>query len=390
VGAGGSLSTERGPDADPVAREVGDSGESLREAVAALHLYFTPGLGSRRAARLLRRLGSARAVLSHPDQVEEGVGAQAARALLSPAVQEAAQSAVERSRQLGYSILPWGSAGYPDGLRQLPDPPPVLFAAGDLRRMDGRRIAVVGSRETTPVGRRMAERLGRDLSRAGVTVWSGLALGVDAAAHRGALEGEGGTAAVLGTGLDRCYPSAHRALLDRISREGLAVSEFPPGTGAQSHHFPRRNRILAALSEAVVVVEASPVSGALITADHAQDLGRPVLAVPGSVESESSRGTNALLRDGAAVVVEARDVLDHLRWGMPVLEFDGDAEPVGERSPSQRRLLALIGEAPVSLERILELTGDPPSRVLANLTELELEDRICRIPEGWIRGPGSR
>jgi DNA processing protein len=372
----------------PKAPRLPDPGGAPEEARAALRLYFTPGLGSRRTARLLRALGSARRVLEQVDQVEAMAGAQVARALLSRKVGEEAAVAVERSQQLGFAVLPWGSSGFPQGLRQLPDPPPVLFASGDLGRMEGRRVAVVGSRETTPVGRRMAERLGRDLSRAGVTVWSGLALGVDAAAHRGALEGAGGTAAVLGTGLDRCYPATHRALLARIRQEGLAVSEFPPGTGALSHHFPRRNRILAALAEAVVVVEASPSSGALITADHAQDLGRPVLAVPGSVESEASRGTNALLRDGAGVVVEPRDVLDHLNWGLPVPDLDAEAEAWGEGSPSQQRILAVIGRAPISLERILEVTGDSPSKVLANLTELELEDRISRVPEGWIRGPG--
>ncbi len=358
------------------------------EAEAALRLHLVPGLGDRRGGRLLRELGSARAVLDHPHRVREVAGVAVARTLGSRELGDRARSLLRRCRELGAGVLPWGSAGYPGGLRELHDPPPLLFHLGDPGRLHGRRVAVVGSRRATPVGRRMAERLGSDLSRAGVGVWSGLALGVDGAAHRGALEGEGGTVAVLGSGVDRPYPRTHGPLQARIAREGLILTEFPPGTRPRPHHFPRRNRILAALTEAVVVVEAAPGSGALLTVDHAQDLGRPVLAVPGSVESEQSRGTNALLRDGAHLVQDARDILDHLRWGIPAPDPAFHRDPAHGLTPGEARITALLGSAPRPLEEILERTGLPPSRVLAALTELEIAHRVRRVPEGWVLGPG--
>ncbi len=377
MGGGRALSAPPGP----------GEADLSEEAEAALRIHLAPGLGDRRSGRLLRELGSARAVLDHPHRVREVAGAGVARALGGRELGEGARAVLQRCRALGAGVLPWGAAGYPGGLRELHDPPPLLFLLGDPGRLEGRRVAVVGSRRATPVGRRMAERLGCDLARAGVGVWSGLALGVDGAAHRGALEGKGGTVAVLGSGLDRTYPRAHGALQARIAREGLALTEFPPGTRPRPHHFPRRNRILAALTEAVVVVEAAPGSGALLTVDHAQDLGRPILAVPGSVESEQSRGTNALLRDGAHLVQDAGDVLDHLRWGLPAPDPAFHRDPALGLTPCEARITALLGRAPQPLEEILQGTGLPPSRVLATLTGLEIADRVRRVPEGWVLGP---
>jgi len=360
------------------------------EVAAAVRLHLTPGLGDRRGGRLLRELGSARGVVDHPERVEAVAGARVARSLTAPSLDREVEAVLRRCDALEIGLVPWADPRYPPPLREVHDPPPLLFFQGDLQRWKKRRVAVVGSRKATPTGRRTAERLGRDLSRVGVGVWSGLALGVDGAAHRGALEGGGGTVAVLGAGLDCPYPLAHRPLLQRIAREGLVFSEFPPGTRPRPHHFPRRNRILAAMAEAVIVVEATPGSGALITVDHAQDLGRPVLAVPGSVESEQSRGTNALIRDGAALVLEAQDVLDHLQWGTPSPDPAFLRPTSDSLTPCEARITALLGPVPLPLEEVLEHTGLPPSRVLAALTGLEIADRIRRVPEGWVLGPGGR
>lgn len=359
------------------------------EAEAAIRLHLVAGLGDRRAARLLREMGSARAVTEDPERVAEVAGPEVARGLGQSELAREARRILRRCGTLGIHLLPWGDPRYPEPLREVHDPPPVLFFQGRLDRLEGRRVAVVGARKATPTGRRTAERLGRDLSRAGVRIWSGLALGVDGAAHRGALEGTAGTVAVLGAGADVPYPRAHQPLLRRIAREGLVLTEFPPGTRPRPHHFPRRNRILAALAEAVVVVEAAPGSGALITVDHAQDLGRPVLAVPGSVESEQSRGTNALIRDGAGPVTEARDVLDHLRWGVPAPDPGFHRAPTGGLTPCEASITGLLGRSPIPMEEILQRTGFPPSRVLAALTGLEIADRARRAPEGWILGPNG-
>ena len=357
------------------------------EKAAAVRLHLLPGLGDRRGGRLLREFGTARGVLEQPDRLESVAGLKVAGRLFTPAMDRGVETVLRRCRALCIGVVPWGDPRYPDLLREVHDPPPVLFYQGDLQRWKSRRVAVVGSRRATPIGRRTAERLGRELSRAGVGVWSGLALGVDGAAHLGALDGGGGTVAVLGAGLDFPYPRAHGPLLRRIAKEGLVLTEFPPGTRPRPHHFPRRNRILAALAEAVLVVEATPGSGALITVDHAQDLGRPVLAVPGSVESEQSRGTNALIRDGAALVMEARDVLDYLQWGAPAPDPAFFREDGIGLTRCESRITRLLGQAPVPLEEVLERTGLPPSRVLATLTGLEIADRIRRVPEGWVLGP---
>lgn len=366
------------------------TGERIEEeTAAAVRLHLLPGLGDRRGARLLREFGTARGVLEQPDRLESVAGPKVAGGLFTPAMDREVEAVLRRCHALCIGVVPWGDSRYPDVLREVHDPPPVLFFQGDLKRWKSKRVAVVGSRRVTPTGRRTAERLGRELSRAGVGVWSGMALGVDGAAHRGALEGGGGTVAVLGAGLDVPYPRAHGPLLRRIAKEGLALTEFPPGTRPLPHHFPRRNRILAALAQAVLVVEATPGSGALITVDHAQDLGRPVLAVPGSVESEQSRGTNALIRDGAPLVMEARDVLDHLQWGAPAPDPAFLREGGVGLTRCESRIVRLLGQAPVPLEDVLERTGLPPSRVLATLTGLEIADRIRRVPEGWILGPGD-
>ncbi len=212
----------------------------------------------------------------------------------------------------GIGILPLTAPGYPPALRALGDPPPVLFWKGRRELLGAPAVAIVGARRATGVGRRAAETMGRILSEAGVTVVSGMALGIDGEAHRGALRGGGNTLAVLGSGLQVPYPASHRTLFHEIEERGLLVSEFLPDESARPHHFPKRNRIIAALSRAVVVVEAGRKSGALITVDHGLDLGRDILAIPGSVENPQAVGSNSLLRDGARVLPDPAGILEEL------------------------------------------------------------------------------
>ncbi len=268
-------------------------------------------------------------------------------------------------------------------------PEQALRARGRWPPPGGPRVAIVGSRRPSPYGEAVAEQLGLDLARVGVVVISGLALGIDAAAHRGALNAGGVTVAVMGTGVDIVYPSAHAALAEAILAAGGAlVSQFPDGTVPRRHHFPARNHTIAALSDVVVVVEAAEGSGALITAEAALDLHKEVMAVPGSVFSPLSVGTHALLRDGAGLVQNARDVLGVLGLGGEVLD-DPLATPgsLGFRLPRERdgilsHLSDVLAVNAADLARKLQL---PIAEVLGRLTSLELDGRVERQQGGYVR-----
>ncbi|MDD5562484.1 MAG: DNA-processing protein DprA [Thermoanaerobaculaceae bacterium] len=267
-----------------------------------------------------------------------------------------------------------GDADFPAGLAATADPPLGLFLRGSLPQ--ARAVALVGARRATAYGREVAEYLGRELAAAGVAVVSGMARGVDAAAHRGALAGGGGTVAVWGAGPDRVYPPEHAELAGEIAAAGCLLTEYPPGAPPLAHHFPERNRLIAGLAEAVVVIEADERSGALITARLALDEGREVLAVPGSVFSRLSAGPNGLLRAGAAPVLSADDVLAAI--GLPPrAAAPGGPEPA---------LLALIpaGEA-VTVDRLAAASGQPVAQVLEGLLALELAGRVARETDGRYR-----
>jgi DNA processing protein len=289
----------------------------------------------------------------------------------------------------GLTLLPITSPHYPQPLLALPDPPPLLFLKGREELLHKAGVAVVGARKATESGRRSAHELGRVLGRAGVNTISGMALGIDGAAHRGALEAGGDTVAVLGSGLQVVYPRAHRTLFRDIANQGLVVSEFLPTEPALPHHFPKRNRILAALAEAVVVVEAGERSGALITVDHGLDLGRDILAFPGSVESKQAAGTNALIRDGARILTHPGAILDELpelvaRGG----EVGGDELAVNSGLPAGLHqdlspLWSSLSAEPMGLDPLAEAAGMAPQDALAGLSTLELM--------GWAhRCPGMR
>jgi DNA processing protein len=265
---------------------------------------------------------------------------------------------------------------YPEPLREIADPPFLFFALGRLERLKLPVVAIVGSRDASRYGRDVAGKLARELSAAGVAVASGFARGVDAAAHEAALDGPGGTIAVLGCGIDVDYPREHRRLREKLAAEHLLVSEYPPGTEPQPHHFPVRNRIIAGISAGVVVVEASRRSGSLITARLANDFGRDVFAVPGSVFSETSVGTHALLKDGAILCRGAEDVLEELfpsvGLAAPPLAAGAAAAFSPDLSADARRMLeALARDDSLSAEDLAQALDLPAATVLAGLFELE-------------------
>jgi len=281
-----------------------------------------------------------------------------------------------------------GSPAYPTALAGIQDPPPELWIKGQPETLAGALVAIVGSRAASPYGVEVARRLAADLARRGVTVVSGMARGIDSAAHLGALDGGGSTIAVFGCGIDVIYPAEHAALAERISLHGAIVSEFPPGTPPRKMHFPQRNRIISGLSLAVVVVEAAEGSGSLITAEFALDQGRAVLAVPGNVLGGRNYGAHALLRDGAKLVECADDILEELPLGM---RFGGRDSGLGIRSleskepnrASQDPVLRSMDEGETyDLDEIAQRCGIDRVRLLPRLIELELYGALRRVDGG--------
>ncbi len=276
-----------------------------------------------------------------------------------------------------------GDAEYPPPLAVVPTAPPCLWLRGTLTPGDELAVALVGSRRASGYGLEVAERLAWDLAERGVTIVSGMARGIDAAAHRGALAAGGRTIAVLGSGVDRIYPPEHRRLAAEIERSGAIVSELAPGTPPLPHHFPARNRIIAALALAVVVVEAAERSGSLITAGWAAELSREVMAVPGRVTSAESQGANRLIQDGAALVQGWRDVVDLLpaRWRERVTTTAvaprTAAAPASD--PEREQLLALIGHDAITVDEVIEHTGITSGRAAALLLDLELAGQVRQL-----------
>jgi len=278
--------------------------------------------------------------------------------------------------------LAWADSRYPAWLRVVPDPPPVLWIRGDLSAFEQLSVAIVGSRAASQYARSVARRLAAGLAQAGVVVTSGMARGVDGAAHEGCLDAGGRTIAVVGTGADVVYPAEHDELAGRIVRQGLIVSECPPGTPARAWHFPRRNRIISGLSQAVVVVEASEKSGSLITARTALEQGREVMAVPGSVLYGRNRGAHALIKDGATPIEEASDILDALgRAGWTPRGVQRCADAGNDRHPVTE-VLAGAGPDGLDVEGLEGATGLARGALLAELTALELEGRVVRLTGG--------
>lgn len=348
-----------------------------------LALRSIPGVGDVVCRRIAETFGGPRAAFRLAPQAlrQGGVAEPVAREIAAFRGWPEVDRELDRARALGVDLVCIGEGGYPVGLRFTHDPPPVLYVRGRLDRADVEAVAVVGSRAASAYGLATAERLARELASAGVTVVSGLAIGVDAAAHRGALRGGGRSVAVLGSGIDRIYPSRNRRLAEEIVEQGALVSELPIGAPPEAHHFPRRNRIVSGLSLATVVVEASERSGSLITARLALEQGREVLAVPGEAGLDRTRGTHGLLRAGARLAENARQVLeDVLPWRLPATPAarSGRVEP--HLSEAAARVLGAFEENAEHVDRLIERSGLGAARVLEVLLELELEERVERYP----------
>lgn len=365
-----------------------------------LVLTQTPGLGREAQRRLLAALGSPEAVLSASEAVWRQVaGPAAAQALSAPrtAAHEQALRTLDwlDAQPATRQLLALGDPGYPAALLHTADPPLLLYALGHPGQLQAPCVAIVGSRHATAQGLDLARDFARTLAQAGVCVVSGLALGIDGAAHEGALAAGGATVAVVGTGLDRVYPARHKALAHRISEQGLLLSEFPLGAPPRAEHFPSRNRIIAGLSLGTLVVEAALRSGSLITARLAGEMGREVWAIPGSVLSAQARGCHQLIRDGAALVETPDELLDTLRslqgGVLPHPTLSAPAEPTGAApgaSTTEDALLAAMGHDPLTLDALVARTGWPVDQLQARLLTLELDGELARLPGGLLQRRG--
>jgi DNA processing protein len=339
-----------------------------------LTVALLPGVSARTVRQLSDR-GLASACAQPADHADL-LSSQARTRLESGQARQDAEAQLAAAARLGVRLVGRDEADYPGHLREIYDPPPVLWVQGTLVGDEGpRSLAIVGSRACTPGGAAVARTMAAELAAAGATIVSGLARGIDTAAHQGALDADGRSVAVLGSGLDCLYPRENTVLARALTSRGAVVSEFPLGTQARPHHFPLRNRLLAGWGCAVVVVEAAARSGALISARLALEEGRDVLAVPGPPAAPHAEGTNALLRDGARLVRSAADVASDLGWP--------ELRPVDatRRAPGRDALLeALRPDAPASLDELGFRLGWPTPELLARLSALELESKIRRLP----------
>jgi DNA processing protein len=290
---------------------------------------------------------------------------------------------LERIESAGAKVITFLDRRYPDRLRMIPDPPPILYVKGDLKPADEKSIAVVGSRSASEYGRRVARDLCRGLVSMGFTIVSGMALGIDGAAHQSTLNVGGRTVAVLGSGVDRAYPPDHETLYRRIVENGAVISEFPMATRPIAYNFPARNRIISGMSLGVLVVEATEKSGSLITARLALEQGREVFAVPGEVGASRSRGSHRLIRQGAKLVENVNDIIEELAPQLTAAE----PEPLAMRrdlpagsSEEARKIFALVRERSLQVDEVIEITGLAPAKVLQILLELELLGYLKELP----------
>ena len=372
------------------------------ELAGWLRLALTPQLGPAAARRLLAAFGLPEAILAQGEAALAKVaGSSLAQALRQPPegfeAQLAATLAWLETDPAHRQVLTLGDADYPAALLTIEDPPLLLYRMGRVAAAPQRAVAVVGSRNATPQGLQNARRFSRALAEAGVTVVSGMALGIDGAAHEGAMDGAApdavATIAVVGTGLDRVYPKRHLELAHRIAARGMILSEYPIGTPPLAPNFPRRNRLIAGLGQGTLVVEAALQSGSLITARLAAEQGREVFAIPGSIHSPHARGCHALLRQGAKLVESAQDVLEDLRFVLPAAPrpapVGAPEEPEGETAAADDPLLAAMGYDPIGLDALIARTGIPAPRLQARLLELELGGAVARLPGGLFQRQAS-
>jgi len=352
-----------------------------------LQLTLTPGLGGTAIRAMLRQYGLPHLVLARKaSELAAHAAPSVLEALRSEGVRRAVEAALAWLEQPRNALVTLADASYPRLLLEIPDPPPVLYARGRLELLQRPALAVVGSRNATAQGTANAEAFAKALSDSGLTIVSGLALGIDAAAHRGGLAGTGSTIAVLGTGIDVVYPRSNETLAGQITDRGLLLSEFPLGTGALASNFPRRNRLISGLAQGCLVVEAALASGSLITARLAAEQGREVFAVPGSIHSPVAKGCHALIKSGAKLVESADDVLAEL-GGFRASGFASTVQPGSGASEGgdNTGLLQHMGHDPVDIDALCVRAGLSAEQVSSELLRLELAGRVAALPGGLFQ-----
>jgi len=345
-----------------------------------LQLALTPGLGPSTLRSLLKQFGLPHAILAQRRHELASLLSPAVLATLdSDDVKQAVARALAWAAEPGHHVLTLADETYPRLLLEIPDPPALLYARGRVELLGKPALAVVGSRNATQQGEANAQTLAKALSEAGLTIVSGLALGIDAAAHRGGLAGPGSTIAVLGTGIDVVYPQRNAALAAEIAARGLLVSEFPLGTAPAGPNFPRRNRLISGLARGCLVVEAALASGSLITARAAADQGREVFAMPGSIHSPLAKGCHALIKSGAKLVESAEDVLAELS-GFRATGYASTTRAMP--ATPDTGLLAYMGHDPVDVDSLCSRAGLSAEQVSSELLRLELDGRVAALPGG--------
>ena len=377
--------------------------DSPEELGAWLRLSLTRGIGNESARKLLAAFGQAEHVFAQSESaLRQVVSATQARHLVSlpdgwtELTQETWDWLQNPGADTTCAVITLGDADYPAPLLLIPDPPLMLYALGQTAALQHLKaeqsLAMVGSRNPTPQGQTNAREFARALAGSGLTIVSGLALGIDGAAHDGALLGAGpqalATIAVVGTGLDRVYPRQHRDLAHRIAQRGLILSEYHLGTPPLNANFPKRNRLISGLSQATLVVEAALQSGSLITAKQALEQGRDVLAIPGSIHSAQAKGCHALIKQGAKLVESAQDVLEELRMPDPFAQVPLALAPTSAPTETEDALRSAMGHDPVGLDALQARCGWPTARLQAQLLELELMGQIGRLPGGLFQRIG--
>jgi len=356
-----------------------------------LALSMAPGLSARRFHKLLTQWGSVMNFIQaeQSDWRNFGLSEATCEYLRAPDWQRVDAHLEWESQQVNNHILLFSDEAYPTPLREIAVPPPLLYVQGQLETLSTPQIAMVGSRNPTPIGRETAFAFAQALSDAGLTITSGLALGIDAHSHRGALAANGLTVAVLGSGIDIIYPSGHRSLAAQISEQGALVTEFPLGTSPNAKHFPQRNRIVSGLSLGTLVVEATDRSGSLITARLANEQGREVFAIPGSIHSPTAHGCHLLLRNGAKLVETSTDILEEIAAFQSQFTSKSIKTlyniPVQQLEDGYQKLLECIGLEATSIDTLVARTGLSVEDVASTLTILELSGHINSTPCGYSR-----
>lgn len=362
------------------------------DVLSTLRLHLVNGVGPRTWVLLMERFGTpATALAASAQELQSisGIGPKLAAAIIAARNSSVAERELTLCRQHQIQILTARHAGYPEILKEIPDPPAVLFTRGDFAARDRFSIAMVGSRRCTLYGQQQAERFANQLARAGFTIISGLARGIDGAAHRGALQAGGRTIAVLATGVHDVYPPEHEDLAREIASHGVVVSESPFHQAPTPGMFPQRNRIISGLSVGVLIVEAARNSGALHTAKHALEQGRDVFAIPGRIDSLASEGCHDLIRDGATLVRSVDDILETL--GQNARPSGTDKVEKSEEVPrdivlndQEKLILNSLTLDPLHIDEIVRAVNQEPSRVLQTLTILEMKRLIKRLPGGHL------